>query len=80
MVRSQILLAVVLTCSLGAGCASAPKTFNFNPVATIDAEYDDVWSAVVEYFAVSNLPIDTIEKDSGLIVTSWLDAGAGSGR
>jgi hypothetical protein len=57
-----------------AGCATAPKQFTFDPVVTIDASFDDVWSAVVEFFAVGTLPIETIEKDSGLIVTSWMDA------
>ncbi len=80
MARCQITLVIVLVSVLGVGCASAPKKFSFNPVATIDAGYDEVWAAVVEYFAVSNLPIDTIEKDLGLIVTSWLDAGSGTGE
>ena len=60
-----------------AGCATAPKEFAFDPTVTIDASYDAVWAAVVEFFAIGSLPIDTIEKDSGLIVTSWMDAGKG---
>jgi hypothetical protein len=56
------------------GCATAPKQFTFDPTRTIDAPFDVVWSAVVEYFAVSSLPIDTVEKAPGLIVTSWMDA------
>jgi hypothetical protein len=77
MSRAEILLVVILMCVLGIACATAPKKFSFNPVVTIEADYDAIWAAVVEYFAIGNLPIDTIEKDSGLIVTSWMDAGAG---
>ncbi len=72
------LLAILLVGTMG--CASAPKTFQFEPVAAIDANYDQVWGAVVEFFAISNLPITTIEKDSGLIVTTWLNAGATFGE
>ena len=57
------------------GCAVAPpKEFQVNPVVTIPGDFDAVWPAVVEYFATTNLPIKTIEKDSGLIVTEWFDA------
>lgn len=59
------------------GCATAPGNFNVTPVATIPGDFDAVWEAVIEYFAVANLPIATIEKESGLIVTDWMDA---SGR
>lgn len=55
-------------------CATAPPKYEFNPVATIDADFDAAWTAVVEYFAIGSLPVNTIEKDSGLIVTSWMDA------
>jgi len=72
-------VAVVASLLFLGGCATAPKTYDFDPVAVIDADFDDVWSAVVEYFAISSLPIDTIEKDSGLIVTSWMDASGGYG-
>jgi hypothetical protein len=40
-------------------------------------DFDAAWAAIVEYFAITNLPIRTIEKASGLIVTEWLDAGVG---
>lgn len=61
------------------GCATAPAKFTFNPVAELTGDFETVWSAIVEYFAIGNLPIQTIEKDSGLIVTSWMDASTISG-
>jgi len=74
MIRSFQITALVVIALCVVSCATAPKHYEFNPVASIDADFDTVWRAVVEYFAVTNLPIDTIEKDSGLIVTSWMDA------
>jgi len=68
---SVSMIALLLqTC----GCATAPKKFDFNPVAAIPGDFDAVWAAIVEYFAVANLPIATIEKDSGIIVSDWVDA------
>ena len=62
------------------GCATAPLKFDFNPVATIPGDFDVVWSAIIEYFAISNVPITTIEKDSGIIVSDWMDASAQRSR
>lgn len=77
MQRFSVIGVAILVALLGTGCA-APKQFVFDPVATYDADYDAVWTAVIEYFATANLPIQTIEKDSGLIVTEWMDASENS--
>jgi len=74
--RRLLPLFLLLVCL---GCATAPPKFEFNPVATIKGDYDKTWAAIVEYFAVGNLPIKTIEKDSGLIVSDWMDASDGTG-
>lgn len=60
-------------------CATAPKVHIFDPIANLNGDYDTAWDAIVEFFAVSSLPISTIEKDSGLIVTDWMDASGSSG-
>ena len=74
--RICVTLLILLFVS---GCATAPKKYDFNPVCSLEGSYDEVWNALVEYFAIANLPINTIEKDSGLIVTSWMDASSGAG-
>ena len=56
------------------------KTYDFNPVSTIDSDFDNVWSAVIEYFVAAGLPIATIQKDSGLIVTEWMNAENTTGQ
>ena len=78
----SVRVAVVFVASLLflSGCATPPKTYDFDPVAVVDADFDTVWSTLVEYFAISSLPIQTIEKDSGLIVTSWMNASSGYGE
>jgi len=76
--RTVVVFAISVL--LLSGCATPPKTYEFDPVAVIDADFDDVWSTLVEYFAITSLPIDTIEKDSGLIVTSWMNASGGYGE
>ena len=75
--RRLSLLFLLLIFVSGAGCKrgiTPPKEFDFKPVSTIHGNYDSVWAAVVEFFAATNLPIKTIEKDSGLITSNWIDA------
>jgi len=73
--------AWILFVGLLLGCAVTPaKTYDFNPVANIDSDYEKVWAAVIEYFVVSELPIEMIQKDSGLIVTEWMNAGDETGQ
>jgi len=39
----------------------------------VDKPFDSVWQAVIEAFAELNLPIDNLERDSGLITTDWIN-------
>lgn len=48
-------------------CYTPPDKFPIENAREYDLPYNKVWSNVVEYFAVSNTPIQTIEKDSGII-------------
>jgi hypothetical protein len=79
MARYYLLVAIAILILIMMGCATAPKHYDFDPVCSIQCRFDEAWAALVEYFAVSGLPIDTIEKDSGLIITFWMDA-SGNGR
>lgn len=36
------------------------------------ATYDATWSAVIRTFAELELPISTLEKESGLVATDWI--------
>ena len=55
--------AVILT-----ACASTPGTYTFENSRTVDASFDKTWEAVIGYFAENNIGIETLEKDSGIIV------------
>jgi hypothetical protein len=70
-IAATVCAAGLIAC---VGSVKRPPTFEFEPTTVIKGDIDDVWTAVVEYFAIANLPIETIEQASGLIVTSWMDA------
>lgn len=48
-------------------CATAPTVYNVQNSRSIAQPKDVVWERVVEFFAMNNLSIKTIEKDSGII-------------
>lgn len=54
------------------GCA--PKLVGAYPdgyfVKETTLSYEEVWTRVIDYFAISGIPIETIDKSSGLIVSS----------
>ena len=55
-----------------AACATAPSQYQFDNYRSFDTSMDDIWTETVEFFAENNLPISTIERDSGLIVSDNL--------
>lgn len=70
-----------MTCPLGrkasviavlalAGCLEVipPTPAPARPQATIDASVDATWDAVIEVFASENIPIQTLDRSSGLLV------------
>lgn len=64
---------LVIAAVLVAGCASVPpESYVFDPQIIIHADSEAVWHAVTDFLEVSKLPIDTIAKDSGLIVTGGM--------
>lgn len=61
-----------------AGCASLGIDLNgdqdeaYRRTIEVDGTYDEAWRAVIETFAELELPIATLEKESGLIATDWI--------
>jgi hypothetical protein len=92
----KIILCSALISSFGLiGCSqvippATPPTPT--PKSTyVKAPFDAVWSAVVEYFADTRIPIQTIDKASGIIASkgfelgpelrlSWMDCGTAGGK
>ena len=67
------LITVLLLCFGLICCASAPAPKQIVSSFSIDKPYDATWSALIEVFAELQLPIQNMEKDSGLILTDWID-------
>lgn len=68
-------LALGLLLIVTMGCATAPKPRTIENAFHFDRTYDEIWTAVMESMADLNLPIATLEKDSGLIATDWIGFG-----
>lgn len=75
MRRRSILVLVLF---LGA-CVPSPIA---PPVqrtgTTVNASFGKAWNAVIDVFAERNIPIKTIDRSSGLIVTEQLSIAPGS--
>ena len=74
--KTKILL-LLLTLSVALTISScSPKIYglrgNYEITNSIEtsSSYNDVWSKVIDYFAINNIPIATLEKESGIIVAS----------
>lgn len=67
-----ILLALAV--SLLTSCGPTVHTLKGNYTVTSGVEtnssFDDVWNRVIDFFAMSNIPIATLEKASGIIVAT----------
>ena len=69
------LFGFMLISILCASCITTSKvvhlTGNYDFVSTVETNktYDEVWNKVVDYFATTGIPISTIEKASGLIIS-----------
>jgi len=65
-------LLLVATAFILPACASAaPPPVTTDVRHAYQAPFDAVWEATVQVFAEHNIPIENIEKDSGIISTDW---------
>lgn len=68
----SILLIIVVIAGFGTivGSSGAPPAkYSFQSSVEYDKSFDEVWEAIIASFAASNIPIKTIEKTSGIIVS-----------
>lgn len=73
---SMRVICSLLGLALAIGCATSPRPRTIVKDFDMEVEFDEVWPAVIETLAELNIPIDNLEKDSGLITTDWLGFGA----
>ena len=64
----HLVLTGIAALGLASCATNSAQTFTFDNTRDIGASYDNTWEAVISYFATNNIPIATLEKDSGLIV------------
>lgn len=73
------LLVSATACALLAGCSSPayqpPPRPAPRDASRVSASMGQTWDAVIDLFATRNIPIRTIERASGLIVTDALRVG-----
>ncbi|MCL4510012.1 MAG: hypothetical protein M1470_02945 [Bacteroidetes bacterium] len=69
--KRRLMLALLLGPVL-AGCASVPVPPAIQDTEIINAPFDKVWSAIVGTLAEQSLPIQSIDKASGLVTTQFV--------
>ncbi|HUP19995.1 MAG TPA: hypothetical protein VM778_08595 [Gemmatimonadota bacterium] len=69
---TMALAAAVAGCgTFGMGMGGSDDDYRRTTVYE-DAGYDETWSAILQTFAELELPISTLEKESGLVATDWI--------
>ncbi|MDA3843702.1 MAG: hypothetical protein PF588_04945 [Candidatus Kapabacteria bacterium] len=82
---SLILIILVLLFGLNSCYTYTPpqQAKRITKTQLYDLSYNAVWTSLVEFFAINSLPLDILDKDSGLISTkdfkikglNWCDCG-----
>lgn len=62
----SIIMAVALLPF--AGCVTPAQSFQYDNSRQVDASFDETWERTINVLASNNLPIKTLEKDSGIVV------------
>ena len=60
-------LTTIIICFALTNCYTPPQDYKVDSTTEIAKPQEVVWKKAVEYFAVNNLPIKTIDKNSGII-------------
>jgi hypothetical protein len=74
--KKLYLIAVVLILALS-GCASAPEPRPKEDTAFYLARFDNVWDAALMALEEEAIPIETMEKEKGLITTGFVNFSVG---
>lgn len=69
MKRSGIKVSILLLVMFS--CAVPRSSYQFDRSILLEAEFGQVWDAVIDVFGEQNWIIETIERESGIISTSW---------
>lgn len=68
---------LALTLALLAGCAATPSTVvpSFDSSRNYAMSKEEIWPDVIDFFAARNIPISTLEMDSGIVAADNLRLG-----
>lgn len=77
----KVFLMILIIPTLILGCATGKVIIpEIQNDYEIEADFETVWLAVVESLAERSSPIEAIEKESGLITTSFVSFFSGRGQ
>jgi len=63
------MLGLVVLVGVLVACGISPVKYTIDRSVDYDADYDTVWTAIIEVFAEAMVPVDNLEKASGYIST-----------
>lgn len=76
--KLRVLLGSVLLIVVGGCAGTLPVQTQIVNNQAIQADFETTWDAVIQWFALTNNPIATIEKASGIIATEQLTDAIGA--
>ena len=67
-----ILVVMAGLATIVASSGAPPAKYTFQSRVEYQKPFDEVWEAIIASFAATNVPIKTIEKSSGIIVSDHM--------
>ena len=65
------IFCAIIASSCGSSQPTLRSTYTINKTSTTtSSSFNEVWNKVIDFFAEQNIPIATLEKESGIIVAS----------
>lgn len=71
----KIGLALLTMSLLSCGSMQKAQEIPIEKTKQVSISFDSSWAKIIKFFASKNVPIKTIEKDSGLIATDQMPFG-----
>ncbi len=66
-----MLAAVAALLMVGCAAYTPPQKHDFDKTKSFNKDYDAVWNKIIGFFASKNIPIKTVDKNSGFITTEY---------
>jgi len=73
------LIGIVATITFATGCATGPQlitndAYNYKISRVFNSDFESTWSTIIK--VMEAYPITTIEKDSGILLTDWVQGSS----